>query len=204
MLSQIFINNKTPYIITKLTPKTIFFKPCKKLIEVSYNDDVLLYSIGERDIYNSFLPEAIEDAKTTKNLKTNFYHDIINYSIIDRVFKNGKILPENINIHNCEAIIDPITTEDKYKIKNKLLFLEFDIGKHDIRINKNKLETIQELRDIFETNPERITKILNTISNELIDIYKHLPAEQFNFLERYNKLCSIDRINFYINKSINV
>ena len=84
------------------------------------------------------------------------------------------------------------------------MFLEFDICKNDTRIDENQLVTIQELRDIFETNPERITKILNTISNELIDEYKHLPAEQFNFLERYNKLCSIDRINFYIKKSINV
>ena len=160
--------------------------------------------MGERDIYNSFLPEPREDAKTTKNLKTNFYHDIINYSIIDRVFKNGKILPENININNCNDIIDPITTKDKYKIKNKLIFLEFDMFKNDQKISKLKLETIQDLRIIFEADQERTTNILNKISNDLKNEYKHLPAEQFHFLERYNKLCSIDKINFYISKSIKV
>ena len=198
MLSQIFINNKTPYILTKRTTKTIFFKPCKKIIEVSYNDDVLLYSIGERDVYTSFLPEPIDDTRATKNLKTSFYHDIINYSIIDRVFKNGRILNENINIHNCEAIIDLITTEHKYKIKNKILFLDLDMCRNEPTTNKLKLETIQELRNIFEADPERTTKILNKISNDMKDEYKHLPAANFNFLEGYNKLCSDERINFYI------
>ena len=198
MLNQIFLSNKNPNIITKITPKTIFFKPCKKIIEVSYNDDVLLYSIGERDVYTSFLPEPIDDTRATKNLKTSFYHDIINYSIIDRVFKNGKILTENVNIHNCEAIIDLITTEHKYKIKNKLLFLDLDMCKNEPTTKKLKLETIQELRNIFEADPERTTKILNKISNDMKDEYKHLPAENFIFLERYNKLCSDERINFYI------
>ena len=46
MIGHFFINSNKPYIITKLTPKTIFYKPLTKIIDVSYNNDVLLYSSG--------------------------------------------------------------------------------------------------------------------------------------------------------------
>ena len=166
MIGQIFLNSNKPYIITKLTPKTIFYKLLTKKIDVSYNNDVLLYCIGEYDVYTSYLEEPANIDKTEKTLKHKFCYEILNYNINDRVFRNGKLLPENINIQNCEAIINPNRTKEKYRIKNKLMFLVFDMCKNDINVNKLKLETIQQLRAIFEADPARITKMLNEISDE--------------------------------------
>ena len=40
------------------------------------------------------------------------------------------------------------------------------LAKNDQKISQLKLETIQELRNIFEAERERTTNILNKISNE--------------------------------------
>ena len=69
MIGQIFLNSNKPYIITKLTPKTIFYKLLTKKIDVSYNNDVLLYCIGEYDVYTSYLEEPANIDKTEKTLK---------------------------------------------------------------------------------------------------------------------------------------
>ena len=131
MKGQIFINRNQPFIITKLTPKTIFFKPLTKIIDVSYNNDVLLYSSGKYETYTSYLAEPLDTDRTEKILKIKFYYKIINYNIVNRVFQNGILLPENINIQNCDAIINPNKTKEKYSFKNKLMFLVFDMCKND-------------------------------------------------------------------------
>ena len=64
MIGQIFINRNQYFIITKLTPKTIFYKPLKKIIDVLYNNDVLLYSSGKNETYTSYLAEPLDTDRT--------------------------------------------------------------------------------------------------------------------------------------------
>ena len=73
MIGQIFINSNKPYIITKLTPKTIFYKPLTKIIDVLYNNDVLLYSSGKNETYTSYLAEPLDTDRTEKILKIKFF-----------------------------------------------------------------------------------------------------------------------------------
>ena len=202
MIGQIFLNSNKPYIITKLTPKTIFYKLLTKKIDVSYNNDVLLYSSAKYEIYTSYLAEPIDTDRTEKKLKIKFYDKIINYNIVNRVFQNGILLPENINIQNCDAIINPNKTKEKFSFKNKLMFLVFDMCKNDTRISKIKLDTIRELKAIFEAEPEQTTIMLNKITDELNREFQNLPHVQFNFLEKYNNLCSDEQINFYIQNTL--
>ena len=70
------------------------------------------------------------------------------------------------------------------------MFLVFDMCKNDNRISKIKLETIRELKAIFEAEPEQTTIMRNIISDELNREFQNLPHLQFNFLEKYNNLCS--------------
>ena len=144
----------------------------------------------------------LDTDRTDKKLINKFWYEPINYNIVNRVFENGKLIPENINIQNCDAIINPNKTKEKYSFKNKLMFLVFDMCKNDNRISKIKLETIRELKAIFEAEPEQTTIMLNKISDELNREFQNLPHLNFNFLEKYNNLCSDEQINFYVQKTL--
>ena len=78
------------------------------------------------------------------------------------------------------------------------MFLVFDMCKNDTRISKIKLETIRELKAIFEAEQEQTTIMLNKISDELNREFQNLPHLNVNFLEKYNNLCSDEQINFYV------
>ena len=56
------------------------------------------------------------------------------------------------------------------------MFLVFDMCKNDTRISKIKLETIRELKAIFEAEPEQTTIMLNKISDELNREFQNLAT----------------------------
>ena len=86
------------------------------------------------------------------------------------------------------------------------MFLVFDMCKNDNRISKIKLETIRELKAIFEAEPEQTTIMLNIISDELNREFQNLPHLQFIFLKNIiiyaqtNKLIFIFKIRPFKNR----
>ena len=120
-INQIFLNHGEPCIITKMTPKTIFIKPCRIAIEHSFDMNVMWETYENVLSFCSYLPEPKLNEQETKIFKKDFKLKPITVDeIINRVYKNGNLIEPTIAEH--EAFINPDRLKLKYEIMVSILF----------------------------------------------------------------------------------
>ena len=88
-----------PHVITKITSKTIFLKPCM-CFEKCFSNDIPFHT-NEPTVYQSYLPNIDPNQNEIRILKRKFNYNVIDFDILGRVYRNEILQPENV--FTCEA-----------------------------------------------------------------------------------------------------
>ena len=73
-VNDLFLFNMVPYMICKITAKTIFLKPCRSIREEVFSNNQTFQNYNP-DVYQTYLPEMVDDCKMMKILKAKFEDD---------------------------------------------------------------------------------------------------------------------------------
>ena len=120
-VNDLFLFNMVPYMICKITAKTIFLKPCRSIREEVFSNNQTFQNYNP-DVYQTYLPEMVEDCKMMKILKAKFDLEKVDYDLVGKVYRNHHLQAEHYN--NCEAFMNTARLTLKYFIKNELIFLK--------------------------------------------------------------------------------
>ena len=191
-INQKFKMGVSYYIITRITPLTIFYKPCKTFKQAEFNKSVTFYSVSDYDYYYSLMDQPSDTAIESKILINRFLNSnykLINYSLFGRVFKNSLLL-EDVFVDTCEAFIDPERLRKKYELYVKLTFLKFDNAPKNEEASKLKVLSIHKLKNLFNSNQNEYTLLLNEMSEDENKRFLNQPQFHTNYLNLYNTLTS--------------
>ena len=70
-VNDLYIFNMVPYMICKITAKTIFLKQCRSIREEEFCNNQTFQNYNP-DVYQTYLPEMVDDCKMMKILKAKF------------------------------------------------------------------------------------------------------------------------------------
>ena len=97
---------------------------------------------------------------------------------------------EDVFVDTCEAFIDPERLRKKYELYVKLTFLKFDNAPNNEEASKLKVLSIHKLKNIFNSNPNEYTLLLNKMSEDENKRFFNQPQFHTNYLNLYNTLTS--------------
>ena len=160
-INDLYLINMIPYMIFKITDKTIFLKPCRYIREEIFSNDQTFQNYNP-DVYKTYLPEMVEDYKMTKILKRKFDLEKVDYDLVGKVYRNHHLQAEHYN--DCEAFMNAPRLRLKYSIKNELLFL---MGYNTTNTLAIRVETITKLKNEFLAEPVLYSTLMNEISTDL-------------------------------------
>ena len=146
-INDLFLFNMVPYMICKITAITIFLKQCRSIREEVFCNNQTFQNYNP-DVYQTYLPEMMDDYKMLKILKTKFDLDKIDYDLVGKVYRNHHLQAEHYN--DCEAFMHTARLRLKYNIKNELIFLKSYDTPNTLA---KRLETISKLKAEYAAEP---------------------------------------------------
>ena len=180
-INDLYLINMIPYMIFKITDKTIFLKACRYIREEIFSNDQTFQNYNP-DVYKTYLPEMVDDYKMTKILKRKFDLEKVDYDLVGKVYRNHHLQPEHYN--DCEAFMNAARLRLKYSIRNELIFLKSYNTPNTLAI---RLETISKLKEQFDAEPALYTTLINEISTDQNqEFFRNRPEHHVNYLQIYH------------------
>ena len=174
------------HIITKITAKTIFLKPCM-CFEKCFSNDIP-FQTNEPTVYQTYLPNIDPNQNEIRILKRKFNYNVIDFDILGRVYRNEILQPETV--FTCEAFCNTARLEMKHRIKNTLDYLDTDERPRNAYHDSIKLREILKLREEFQAEPVLYYVLTNELTNEHNVIYADRPQLQKKYLDIFQEASS--------------
>ena len=189
-INQLVLSDGEPCIITKITAKTVFIKPCRTLVEHCFNMNIMWETYDSRVILSSYLPEPSLHSydHEKKILKKNFMLKCIPVGeVLNRIYKDGHLIEPTILEH--EAFINT----DRYKLKcyimTSILFFKSELEMLYVRSRREKYEHLLKFLEEFRENEDEYTRMMHEITNEF-------GANEINYYDMWITSSSPERLEF--------